>query len=34
VLRFDAKDADALLRVQTAFREQLLAVNPGLTLPF
>ena len=34
VLRFDAKDAEALARVQALFREQLLAVNPGLQLPF
>jgi phosphomannomutase / phosphoglucomutase len=34
VLRFDAKDSEALLRVQAAFREQLQAINPGLKLPF
>ena len=34
VLRFDAKDAAALQRVQALFREQLLAVDPGLALPF
>ncbi|MEO8161252.1 MAG: phosphomannomutase/phosphoglucomutase, partial [Arenimonas sp.] len=34
VLRFDAKDGAALDRVQSAFREQLLAVNPALKLPF
>ena len=34
VLRFDAKDAEALKRVQGLFREQLLAVSPGLALPF
>jgi phosphomannomutase/phosphoglucomutase len=34
VLRFDAKDAEALARVQSLFREQLLAAHPGLTLPF
>ena len=34
VLRFDAKDAEALARVQALFREQLLAVNPALRLPF
>jgi phosphomannomutase / phosphoglucomutase len=34
VLRFDAKDAQALARVQGLFREQLLAVAPGLSLPF
>jgi phosphomannomutase/phosphoglucomutase len=34
VLRFDAKDGDALHRVQSLFREQLLAISPGLALPF
>jgi phosphomannomutase / phosphoglucomutase len=34
VLRFDAKDEAALGRIQEAFREQLLAVDPGLALPF
>jgi phosphomannomutase/phosphoglucomutase len=34
VLRFDAKDPAALERVQAAFREQLLAVDPSLKLPF
>ena len=34
VLRFDAKDSESLARVQTVFREQLLAVNPALRLPF
>jgi phosphomannomutase/phosphoglucomutase len=34
VLRFDAKDSDALARVQAVFREQMLAVSPGLSLPF
>jgi phosphomannomutase/phosphoglucomutase len=34
VLRFDAKDSEALARVEAAFREQLLAVNPALKLPF
>jgi phosphomannomutase/phosphoglucomutase len=34
VMRFDAKDSEALARVQATFREQLLAVNPALTLPF
>jgi phosphomannomutase/phosphoglucomutase len=34
VLRFDAKDSEALARVQAAFREQLLAVRPALKLPF
>jgi phosphomannomutase/phosphoglucomutase len=34
VMRFDAKDQAALSRVQAAFREQMLAVNPALALPF
>jgi phosphomannomutase/phosphoglucomutase len=34
VLRFDAKDANALSRIQQLFREQLLAVNPSLGVPF
>ncbi len=34
VLRFDAKDSEALARVQATFREQLLAVHPSLRLPF
>ena len=34
VLRFDAKDNDALHRVQAAFREQILAVRPSMALPF
>ena len=34
VMRFDAKDAEALLRVQSLFRDQLLALKPDLTLPF
>ncbi len=34
VLRFDADNAAALKRVQQVFREQLLAVEPGLKLPF
>jgi phosphomannomutase/phosphoglucomutase len=34
VLRFDAKDGDALARIQAQFREQMLAVNPNLKLPF
>ncbi|GAB2500609.1 phosphomannomutase/phosphoglucomutase [Arenimonas alkanexedens] len=34
VLRFDAKDAEALERIKQVFREQLLAVDPGLALPF
>ncbi|MBS0431786.1 MAG: phosphomannomutase/phosphoglucomutase [Proteobacteria bacterium] len=34
VLRFDADNADALKRIQEAFRAQLLAVDAGLQLPF
>ncbi|MDY0021161.1 phosphomannomutase/phosphoglucomutase [Arenimonas caeni] len=34
VLRFDAKDEDALRRIKEAFREQLLAVDGSLHLPF
>ncbi|MDO5505240.1 MAG: phosphomannomutase/phosphoglucomutase [Pseudoxanthomonas suwonensis] len=34
VLRFDADSGEALARIQGAFREQLLAVDPTLDLPF
>ncbi len=34
VMRFDAKDADSLARIQAVFREQLLAIAPSLALPF
>lgn len=34
VLRFDADDDNALARIQQAFREQLLAVDSSLNLPF
>jgi phosphomannomutase/phosphoglucomutase len=34
VLRFDADSAEALQRIQEAFREQLLALDPDLALPF
>ncbi|MCI4569062.1 phosphomannomutase/phosphoglucomutase [Lysobacter sp. CFH 32150] len=34
VLRFDADSRDGLLRIQEAFRTQLLAVRPDLKLPF
>ena len=34
VLRFDADSQPALSRIQAAFREQLLALDPGLVLPF
>lgn len=34
VMRFDAKDNEALARVKLAFREQLLKVDDSLSLPF
>lgn len=34
VLRFEAENADALKRIQNAFRQNLLKVRPGLDLPF
>lgn len=34
VLRFDADSDDSLVRIQQAFREQILAVDPTLQLPF
>ena len=34
VMRFDADSAEGLARMQGAFREQLLAINPELLLPF
>ncbi len=34
VMRFDADSNPAMARIQAAFREQLLAVKPGMTLPF
>jgi phosphomannomutase/phosphoglucomutase len=34
VMRFDADSSGAIARIQRAFREQLLAVQPGLALPF
>jgi phosphomannomutase/phosphoglucomutase len=34
VMRFDADTNPAMARIQAAFREQLLAVQPGMTLPF
>jgi phosphomannomutase / phosphoglucomutase len=34
VLRFEADNPVALKRIQQVFRQQLLAVNPGLKLPF
>ncbi|MCD9030066.1 phosphomannomutase/phosphoglucomutase [Luteimonas sp. BDR2-5] len=34
VLRFDADSKEALARIQAAFREQLLALDPELQLPF
>lgn len=34
VLRFEANDDEALARIQTAFRTQMLTLKPGLSLPF
>ena len=34
VMRFDADSNPAMARIQQAFREQLQAVQPGMTLPF
>jgi phosphomannomutase/phosphoglucomutase len=34
VLRFDADNAAALQRIQNVFREQMLAIDPALRLPF
>jgi len=34
VLRFDGDSRDALVRIQEAFRTQLLALRPDLKLPF
>jgi phosphomannomutase / phosphoglucomutase len=34
VLRFEADDEAALARIQMAFRQQILALRPGLDLPF
>lgn len=34
VLRFEANDEEALSRIQAAFRTQMLALKPGLQLPF
>ena len=34
VLRFDADNADALARIQAAFRQRLLQIKPDLALPF
>lgn len=34
VLRFEAEDAESLRRIQDQFRKQLLALAPGLALPF
>jgi len=34
VLRFDADDESALKRIQEVFREQMLAINPDLDLPY
>ncbi len=34
VIRFEGRDMEALRRIQGVFREQILAVNPDLKLPF
>ncbi|MFZ5636219.1 MAG: phosphomannomutase/phosphoglucomutase [Pseudomonadota bacterium] len=34
VLRFDADSGDALMRIQSAFRQRLLQIKPDLVLPF
>jgi phosphomannomutase/phosphoglucomutase len=34
VLRFDAKDNEALARIKATFRQQLLSVDPSLSLSF
>ena len=34
VMRFDADSNPAMARIQAAFRQQMLAVKPGMTLPF
>jgi phosphomannomutase/phosphoglucomutase len=34
VLRFDADSAEALARIQAAFRQRLLQLQPDLALPF
>jgi phosphomannomutase/phosphoglucomutase len=34
VMRFDAKDAESLARIQAAFRAQLMLIAPNLSLPF
>ena len=34
VLRFEANDQETLEKIQATFREQLLAVDPKLKLPF
>jgi phosphomannomutase / phosphoglucomutase len=34
VLRFDADNGEALARIQDAFRRQILALEPGMALPF
>ena len=33
-MRFDADSSQAMVRIQQAFRAQLLALEPGLDLPF
>ncbi|HVQ33220.1 MAG TPA: phosphomannomutase/phosphoglucomutase, partial [Lysobacter sp.] len=34
VMRFDGDSREALTRIQSVFREQLLALRPGMQLPF
>lgn len=34
VVRFDGETEEALIRIKASFRSQMLAVNPGLELPF
>lgn len=34
VMRFDADNGDALARIQSVFSKHLLALEPGLQLPF
>jgi hypothetical protein len=34
VLRFDADNGEAMMRIQSAFKERLLRLKPDLMLPF
>jgi len=34
VLRFEAETKERLAQIKQIFREQMLAMDPGLTLPF